>query len=176
MKKTFVLAAMAALWLATPALAEPPVPAPIEDHAKMLRSDDPQLAANKKLVYDMYRILLQAGHWERAGEFIADGYVQHNPNVENGLKAVQDYVRESRPEIAIEPVLHLPLVWIMAEGDRVTTTFVRPRKDENGQTYYTSWFDLYRIKDGKIVEHWDPALKTPEMERFNPNSTRMPQK
>jgi len=175
-KKTFILAALAAIAVVTPAMAEPPVPAPIEDHAKMLRSDDPQLAANKKLVYDMYRILLQAGHWERAGEFIAEDYVQHNPNVENGLKAVQDYVRESRPQIAIEPVLHLPLVWIMAEGDRVATTFVRPREDENGQTYYTSWFDLYRIKDGKIVEHWDPALKTPEMQRFNPNTTRMPQK
>ena len=155
--KTFILAALAAIAVVTPAMAE-------------------QLAANKKLVYDMYRILLQAGHWERAGEFIAEDYVQHNPNVENGLKAVQDYVRESRPQIAIEPVLHLPLVWIMAEGDRVATTFVRPREDENGQTYYTSWFDLYRIKDGKIVEHWDPALKTPEMQRFNPNTTRMPQK
>ena len=50
----------------------PPATAPViaKDHAALLASDDPKLAANKRLVYDMYRIVLQAGIWERAGEFI----------------------------------------------------------------------------------------------------------
>ena len=42
-----------------------------QDHAALLASDDPRLAANKQLVYDMYRIVLQAGRADRAGEFIA---------------------------------------------------------------------------------------------------------
>jgi predicted SnoaL-like aldol condensation-catalyzing enzyme len=25
--------------------------------------------------------------------------------------------------------------------------------------YATTWFDLFRIVDGKIAEHWDPAVK-----------------
>lgn len=174
MKGTVILTAAAALWMMAPAAAQvPPEPAPVKDHAKMLRSDDPRLATNKKLVYDMYRIVLQAGHWDRAHEFIADDYVQHNPNVVSGLEALEEYVRESRPKVEIEDTLKLPLIWIMAEGDRVALNFVRPRQDENGETYYTTWFDMYRIEDGKIVEHWDPALRSVEMERFNPNSTRM---
>ena len=64
------------------------------DHQALLASSDPRLAANKKLVYDMYRIVLQAGLWERAGEFIRDDYVQHNPNAGQGLSGVQDYIRK----------------------------------------------------------------------------------
>ena len=130
------------------------------DHAALLASPDPRLAANKKLVYDMYRIVLQAGIWERAGEFIRDDYVQHNPNAGQGLKGVQEYIRKTRPERPIQDKLELPLINLVAERDLVMTAFVRPEKDANGQTYYSTWFDLYRIEDGKIAEHWDPMLKS----------------
>jgi len=130
------------------------------DHAVLLASPDPRLAANKRLVYDMYRIVLQAGLADRAGEFISDDYIQHNPNAGQGLKGVQDYIRATRPERPILDKLELPLIQLIAEGDYVMTSFVRPEKDANGETYYSTWFDLYRIADGKIAEHWDPMLKS----------------
>ncbi len=40
------------------------------------------------------------------------------------------------------------------------TAFVRPEKDAAGATYYSTWFDLYRIEGGKIAEHWDPMVKS----------------
>jgi len=138
-------------------LTPPPV---ATDHKALLASSDPRLAANKKLVYDMYRIVLQAGLWERAGEFIRDDYLQHNPNAGQGLAGVQDYIRKTRPERPIKDALELPLINLIAEGDTVMTAFVRSEKDANGQTYYSTWFDLYRIRDGKIAEHWDPMLKS----------------
>jgi predicted SnoaL-like aldol condensation-catalyzing enzyme len=131
-----------------------------QDHAALLASPDPRLAANKKLVYDMYRIVLQAGLWERAGEFIRDDYVQHNPQAGQGLAGVQDYIRKTRPHREIKDTLELPLIDLIAEGDKVLTAFVRPEKDATGATYYSTWFDLYRIEDGKIAEHWDPMLKS----------------
>ena len=130
------------------------------DQQALLTSPDPKLAANKKLVYDMYRIVLQAGLWERAGEFIRDDYVQHNPQAGQGLAGVQDYIRKTRPHREIKDTLELPLIDLIAEGDRVMTAFVRPEKDASGATYYSTWFDLYRIEDGKIAEHWDPMLKS----------------
>jgi predicted SnoaL-like aldol condensation-catalyzing enzyme len=142
-----------------------------QDHAALLASDDARLAANKRLVYDMYRIVLQAGRADRAGEFIAEGYIQHNPNAAQGLAGLMDYVRASRPEREIKDTLDLPLIHLMAEGDYVTTAFVRPEKDANGETYYSSWFDLYRIEDGKIAEHWDPMLKSDP--RIDPNDKRL---
>ena len=138
----------------------PPSPQVAADHEALLQSDDPRLAANKRLVYDMYRIVLEAGLADRAGEFIAEDYIQHNPNAGQGLAGVQDYIRNTRPERAIKDALELPLIHLMAEGDYVTTAFVRPEKDSGGNTYYSTWFDLYRIEDGKIAEHWDPMLKS----------------
>jgi predicted SnoaL-like aldol condensation-catalyzing enzyme len=142
----------------TPMAAAPPQVA--QDHAVLLASPDPKLAANKRLVYDMYRIVLQAGLAGRAGEFIGDDYLQHNPNAGQGLAGVQDYIRKTRPERPIADTLELPLIQLIAEGDYVMTSFVRPEKDANGETYYSTWFDLYRIEDGKIAEHWDPMLKS----------------
>jgi predicted SnoaL-like aldol condensation-catalyzing enzyme len=141
------------------------------DHEALLASADPQLAANKRLVYDMYRIVLQAGLADRAGEFIAEDYVQHNPMAGQGLAGVQEYVRKTRPERPIEDKLELPLIHLMAEGDYVTTAFVRPEKDAAGETYYSTWFDLYRIADGRIAEHWDPMLKTDRP--LDPNEKRL---
>lgn len=142
-----------------------------QDHEALLASDDPLLAANKRLVYDMYRIVLQAGLWHRAGEFIAEDYIQHNPMAGQGLAGVQDYVRKTRPERAVHAKLELPLINLTAEGDHVTTAFVRPEKDAAGETYYSTWFDLYRIEDGKIAEHWDPMLKTDRP--IDPNEKRL---
>ena len=166
--RNFALAAAAMLLLSGPALAAGeetasmtnPAPVIASDQQALLASDDPQLAANKKLVYDMYRIVLQAGIWERAGEFIREDYVQHNPNAGQGLAGVQDYIRKTRPEREIKDSLELPLIQLIAEGNYVMTSFVRPEKDANGETYYSTWFDLYRIEDGKIAEHWDPMLKS----------------
>jgi len=142
-----------------------------QDHEALLASDDPQLAANKQLVYDMYRIVLQAGLADRAGEFIAEDYIQHNPNAGHGLVGVQEYIRATRPEREIADRLELPLIHLMAEGDYVQTAFVRPEKDSEGRTYYSTWFDLYRIEDGKIAEHWDPMLKSDTP--IDPNDNRL---
>jgi predicted SnoaL-like aldol condensation-catalyzing enzyme len=43
----------------------------------------------------------------------------------------------------------------------VTLSFVREYDDPGipGQKYTTTWFDMFRIVDGKLVEHWDSATK-----------------
>ena len=150
-------------------MSVPPVVS--QDHQALLASDDPRLAANKRLVYAMYRIVLQAGRADRADEFIAEDYIQHNPNAAQGLAGLVDYVRSTRPELEVRDTLDLPLIHLMAEGDYVTTAFVRPEKDANGETYYSSWFDLYRIENGKIAEHWDPMLKSDP--KIDPNTKKL---
>jgi predicted SnoaL-like aldol condensation-catalyzing enzyme len=34
-----------------------------------------------------------------------------------------------------------------------------PDLEHEGQTYTTTWFDMFRVADGKIVEHWDYGTK-----------------
>src|SRR5690606_20422652 len=83
---------------------------------------------------------------------------------------VQDYIRSTRPHRDISDKLDLPLIQLIAEGDYVMTSFVRPEKDAAGETYYSTWFDLYRIEDGKIAEHWDPMLKSDP--KIDPNTKK----
>jgi predicted SnoaL-like aldol condensation-catalyzing enzyme len=48
-------------------------------------------------------------------------------------------------------------VAIVAENDLVSMSFRRECKDPRnpGATYTTTWFDMFRVEDGKIAEHWD---------------------
>jgi predicted SnoaL-like aldol condensation-catalyzing enzyme len=135
---------------------------PVEVHPnqlQLLASDDPNLAANKKLVFDFWREVFQARNVERAPEFMAETYIQHNPNVPTGRAAFMRFFGQS-PKQAVKPTID-DLVSIVAEADLVVLGFRRslPDLQNEGQTYTTTWFDMFRIEDGKIAEHWDYGTK-----------------
>ena len=151
-------AALLVAILAAPAAAQVPVE-PHADPRTLLESPDPTLAANKKLVFDFWRTVLQAHHVERAAEFLAEEYVQHNPNVATGRAAFVEFFGQF-PREPVKPLID-DLVSIVAERDLVMLAFRRelPDLENEGQTYTTTWFDLFRVTDGKIVEHWDYGTK-----------------
>src|SRR5262245_12564781 len=91
------------------ALAQaPPVDAP--DQAALLKHEDPKLAANKKLVFDMWRSIIQGGHTEMAPQFFTESYIQHNPNVSSGRGALVAYMKGTRPVRPIEPKITFPVI------------------------------------------------------------------
>lgn len=131
------------------------------NHATLLASKDPQLAANKKLVYDFWREVFEGGHLDLAPKYLAESYIQHNPNVATGRKAFVDFFSTFKKPKPIAAQIESPLVSIVAEGDMVILTFVKEHTDPKDPTkkYTTSWFDQFRIENGKIAEHWDPAIR-----------------
>ena len=131
------------------------------NHEQLLASADPKLAGNKRLVYDFWREVFEAGHMELAEKYMAESYIQHNPNVPTGRAAfVEFFQRVTKPK-PIEPKVKAPLVAIVAEGDLVVLSFVSqvPDPKDPGTKSTTTWFDMFRIENGKIAEHWDPATK-----------------
>jgi predicted SnoaL-like aldol condensation-catalyzing enzyme len=139
--------------------AEPVVAISPEAQRQLLASDDPQLAANKKLVWDMWRNFLQAGNIDAADTYLAPEYHQHNPNAETGLEGVKAYFRAANlPRSEVKNQIDR-LVSIVAERDLVVLALVREGVDKDGKAYTTTWFDMFRVADGKIVEHWDTATK-----------------
>ena len=139
--------------------AEPVVATPPGLQHAMLESTDPQLAANKQLVWDMWREFIQGGDLAAADRYLAPEYHQHNPNAESGLEGVKAFFRAAGIE-QTEPKDHIErLVAITAERDLVTLAFVLEGTDQDGEPYTTTWFDMFRVADGKIVEHWDSATK-----------------
>lgn len=145
---------LGAVLFALPAAAQ----LPVEIHrnqVELLPSTEPTLAANKKRVYDFWREVLQAHHVERAPEYLAESYVQHNPNVPTGRAAFMEFVGRL-PRQPVKATVD-ELVSIVAERDLVILAFRRelPDLENEGQTYTTTWFDMFRIDGGTIVEHWD---------------------
>ena len=125
----------------------------------LLQSDNAQLAANKKLVFDFWREVFQTHDMTSAPKYMAEDYMQHNPNVPTGRQPFVDFFgRLPRQPVKAEID---NLVMILAEGDKVVLAFRRelPDPQNAGKTYTTTWFDMFRIKDGKLAEHWDYGTK-----------------
>ena len=135
---------------------------PVANQAVLLQSADPFLARNKQLVYDFTRVVLAGLHLDQASQFLRDDYIQHNPNVETGLKGFLDAFSKLGPPRTI-PATVAGLVSIQAEADLVTMAFVSELEDprNKGAKYTTTWFDMFRVQDGKITEHWDCDTKSP---------------
>lgn len=133
------------------------------DAETLFTSHDPKLHANKQVVYGIIRDLLEANHWDKAGDYLTERYIQHNPNATSGRAGVVAYftqVLKLQPS-PIPEKIKTPVAFVMAEGDLVTVGYAREIKDEKNpaKTYTTTWFDTWRIKDGKADEHWDPATR-----------------
>lgn len=143
-----------------PAAAQVPVVAN-PDHERMLASTDAKLAANKRLVYDFWREVLEAGHLDKAEQYLSEGYAQHNPNVPTGRAGFVEFFGKFSKRRPMEPRVQAPLVAMVAEGDLVVMAFARQVTDpkDASRPYTTTWFDMFRVEGGRIVAHWDPATR-----------------
>ena len=160
MLQKYILSTLFIFSISTPAFAEMPV-VENSNHEIMLSSTDKNLAANKRLVYDFWREVLEGGHLEFATKYLDESYIQHNPNVPTGRAGFVEYFSKFRKPKDIATRIKAPIVSIIAEGDLVALSFVREEDEPKDKTkkYTTTWFDTFRIKDGKIVEHWDSDIK-----------------
>jgi predicted SnoaL-like aldol condensation-catalyzing enzyme len=142
--------------------AQEPVTAAADVEA-LFTSKDPKLNANKQVAYKIIKELIEAGHWELADRYLTERYIQHNPLAASGREAVVKFFTEV---LKVKPTpipdkMKTKVVSVVAEGDLVTVAFVREMKDpkDASKTYTTTWFDMWRFKDGKADEHWDGATK-----------------
>ena len=142
--------------------AQVPVSAAAQ-HEAFLSSPDAKLARNKKLVYDFWREIVDAGQIDQVDKYVAEHYIQHNPNVPTGRQALAEQIARNVKRQAAQAHIKAPVVSIVAEGNLVIVSLVSELPDpaDNSKTYTTTWFDMFRIENGKIAEHWDSAVRLP---------------
>jgi len=133
--------------------------------------DTPQEAANKKLVRDFYTALDDAQIEGTIREknpgiiekYIDVDYIQHREGGKQGraglLESARNAPAPARAAGAPNPMAQrATLVAIMAEGDRVIQVTSRTMPDPaTGGTKPTYIWNMFRIKNGMLAEHWDSA-------------------
>ena len=133
------------------------------DTDALFHSPDPKLDRNKQAAYMIIKELIEAGHWDNAGKYLTERYLQHNPNAKSGRDGVVYFftqVLKQQPK-PIPAKMQSKVVAVTAEGDYVTVSFVREYTDpkDASKKYTTTWFDMWRFVDGKADEHWDSDTK-----------------
>jgi len=86
--------------------------------------------------------------------FVASDYVQHNPGIADGPQAAVQKLQEmfARPETSFT------VKRILVDGELACIHLhARPGDQDPGGAVC----DLYRLQDGKIVEHWDVMQPVP---------------
>jgi predicted SnoaL-like aldol condensation-catalyzing enzyme len=116
---------------------------------------------NLDMVLKWWREVIEAHHTELAGAYQAEDYIQHNPNIPTGRAAFIQMISGMPPTNPMpEHLVHPPVV-DGAKGDFVWLVFEDEAKDPHdpSRTYHYNSFDLLRIQNGKIQEHWDSAKR-----------------
>jgi len=112
-------------------------------------SRTPQEEANLKLVLDMFAQVLNPMDSSAVDRFIADGYIQHNQSVQPGKQPLKDFldmIKGQTPD-AVHDVKRA-----FVDGDHVTVHYhVRRFPGDLGWAV----IDIFRVEDGKVIEHWD---------------------
>lgn len=125
--------------------------------------DQAQLEANKKVVVDFYNAALNEKNWEKAESMIGETYIQHNPHAKTGREGIRNHVMMLKEKF---PKNHGDIKRVIAEGDLVALHVHNKRTpDARGNAVV----DILRVKDGKVVEHWDVVQAIPE-ESMNDNT------
>jgi predicted SnoaL-like aldol condensation-catalyzing enzyme len=156
---------LATALLGSQVFAQVPVTPNARSASDLARDSDKRLEANKMLVLNLFREVLEARHLDLADKYLAPDFIQHNPNAANGLAAFKEYFsRLGTPPRAIKPAIDRLVVALVAEGDLVIIVSPRELTDprDASRKYTTTAFDMYRMQNGKVVEHWDAATKAAE--------------
>ncbi len=114
-------------------------------------SDLNETEVNKQLVRRFVDEVLVAGDYDRLLEFMAPDCTQHNPNLADGIEALQAFAAGSA-------MRYIELHKVVGSGNFVATL---AESEFDGKRHAV--IDLFRIERGMIVEHWDVIEEiTPE--------------
>ncbi|HEX9490980.1 MAG TPA: nuclear transport factor 2 family protein [Stellaceae bacterium] len=117
---------------------------------------DEQRETNKQTVIAFYEAAINHKDFAAAEKYLGSRYTQHNPNAADGpqgLKKFLDFLRDKYP------AAHSEIRQVFADGDYVIL-HVHAVREPN--TAGSAIVDIFKLEDGKIVEHWDVIQPIPD--------------
>ena len=112
--------------------------------------------ANKKVVLDFYDKALNQKDFDAAAKYFGPRYIQHNPGAPDGIEGFKAFIAMRKEKF---PNAKSDIKRAFAEGDFVILHVHSVREPgERG----VAIVDIFRLDNGKIVEHWDVVQAIPE--------------
>ncbi len=121
-----------------------------------LAADAKQMEENKKTVAAFYDAVLNRKDFDAASKYLGNRYTQHNPTAADGpegLKAFVAFLKDKFPNNRSE------IKRIFADGDYV---IVHVHAVREPGTRGNAIIDIFKLENGKVVEHWDVVQPIPE--------------
>jgi predicted SnoaL-like aldol condensation-catalyzing enzyme len=116
---------------------------------------DAKAEANKKLVVEFYERVLNQKDIAAIDRYVGP-YKQHNPQAADGPEGLKGYIGYLKDKV---PGFHAQIRKVIAEGDLVVLhVHATPAPGARGMAI----IDIFRVADGKLVEHWDVIQDIPE--------------
>ena len=117
---------------------------------------DAQQEANRKVVLDFYEKGLNQKDADAAIALMGNRYVQHNPGAADGPEGFRKFIGFLREKF---PNSHSEIKRSFVDGDYVILHVHAVR--EPGASG-NAIIDIFKLENGKIVEHWDVVQAIPE--------------
>jgi predicted SnoaL-like aldol condensation-catalyzing enzyme len=130
----------------------------------VVASDLGKTESNKALVRSFVEDILVSGRMEKLGAYIeGERYVQHNPQIGDGLSGLGSALQAlAKQGITMK---YDRVHRVLGEGN-----FVLAVSEGSFGGRHTSFYDLFRVENDKLVEHWDTIEAiAPEAEWKNQN-------
>ncbi len=121
-----------------------------------LAADAKQMEENKKTIAAFYDAALNQKDFDAASKYLGGRYTQHNPGAADGpegLKAFIAFLKDKFPNNRSE------IKRIFADGDYV---IVHVHAVREPGTRGNAIVDIFKLENGKVVEHWDVNQPVPE--------------
>jgi predicted SnoaL-like aldol condensation-catalyzing enzyme len=117
-------------------------------------ADEALTARNKAVVSDFYTTVLIGRNVDAAPRFLSSEYIQHSGNMPSGRKAFMDLFRANFAEKP--PRDYKREILRVVGDDSIVVIFNRQSgTDDKGKHHLVLQFDMFRVENGWIVEHWD---------------------
>jgi len=120
------------------------------------RAADSTLEANKATVVAFYDAAINRKDFAAASQYLGPRYTQHNPTAADGPAGLEKFLAFLRERF---PNAHSDIKRVFADGDFVILHVHAMR--EPG-TRGAAIVDIFKLENGKIVEHWDVRQDVPE--------------
>ena len=118
------------------------------------------MKSNKEIVAEFYEKTFNNWDLSEIDDYMWDDYRQHSPEVADGKEGFLEFFRGF---ISLKP--HVEICKMIEEDDLVCVFF----KCTFESGVIAKVFDLYRLRDGKLAEHWDCTMRIDNMECKCPN-------